>query len=167
MQPNITKSALHNFHFLGLLLSLRFILSAQKNTALASFSLFISISIIFVIYRMAVHLREAEFGGAISFGKAFCYIFLVYFFGSIISSIVLFIYTSLIDKFFLDMTLDTLMKMYDAYKFPVDDKTYAMLQTIYKPFPFSLLNVFFSAIAASFWGLVLAGFIKKDKSIFE
>jgi hypothetical protein len=59
------------------------------------------------------------------------------------------------------------MKLYDSYKFPVDDKTYAVLQTIYKPVPFGMINVFFSMIAGVFWGLILAAFVKREKSIFE
>jgi hypothetical protein len=77
------------------------------------------------------------------------------------------IYTSLIDTHYLTNTLDVLMKLYDSYKFPVDDKTYAVLQTIYKPVPFGMINVFFSMIAGAFWGLILAAFVKREKSIFE
>jgi hypothetical protein len=167
MQRNIIKSALHNFHFIGLLLSLKFILSAQKNSAIASLSLFVSISIIFVLYRMAVHFRESEYGGTIKYSQALRYVFLIYFFASIVSSIVIFIYTNFIDKFFLDLTLDYLMKMYDGFKYPIDDKTYEVFQAIYKPLPYSLLNLLMSIISGGFWGLVLAGFVKKDKNIFE
>ncbi|MDD4993063.1 MAG: DUF4199 domain-containing protein [Paludibacter sp.] len=167
MQRNITKSALHNFHFVGLLLSLKFILSAQKNGAIASLSLFVSISIIFVLYRMAIHFRETEYGGIMKYGQVFRYVFLIYFFASIVSSIVIFIYTNFIDKFFLDLTLDALMKMYDGFKYPIDDKTYEAFQAIYKPLPYASLNVFMSIISGGFWGLILAGFIKKEKSIFE
>jgi len=167
MQRNIIKSALYNFHFVGLLLSLKFILAAQKNTAIASLSLFVSISIIFVLYRMAVHFRETEYGGIMKFGQAFKYVFLIYFFASIVSSVVIFIYTNFIDKFFLDLSLDYLMKMYDGFKYPVDDKTYAVFQSIYKPAPYASFNLFMSLLSGGFWGLILAGFIKKDKSIFS
>jgi len=167
MQPNITKSAFRNFHFVGLLLSVRFILSAQKFQFLVSLALFISVLLIFVLYRMSVHYRDNQCHGTIKYGQAFRYIFLIYLFGSIVSSIVMVIYTSLIDTHYLTNTLDVLMKLYDSYKFPVDDKTYAVLQTIYKPVPFGMINVFFSMIAGAFWGLILAAFVKREKSIFE
>ncbi|HJV76814.1 MAG TPA: DUF4199 domain-containing protein [Paludibacter sp.] len=167
MQPNITKSALYNFHFVGLLLSVKFILSAQKYSILASFAFFISILLIFILYRMSVHFRDNECNGTIKYGQAFSYIFLVYLFGSFVSSIVMVIYTSLIDTHYLTTTLDVLLKLYDSYNFPVDDKTYAVLKAIYKPVPFSLINIVSSMIGGAFWGLILAAFVKKEKNIFS
>ena len=163
MQPNITKSALYNFHFVGLLLSVKFILLAQKYDFLASVAFFVSILIIFVLYRMSVHFRDNECGGTIKFGQAFGYIFLVYLFGSIVSSVVIFIYTSFINTHYLNSTLDVLMKLYDSYKFSVDNNTYSVLQTIYKPGPFAVVNVFFSAFLGAFWGLILGVLVKRDK----
>lgn len=167
MQPNIVKSALYNFHIVGLLLSLKFILSAQKYEVFASFAIIISIFIIFFLYRMAVHFRDNDFNGKINYGQAFRYIFLIYFFGSIVASIVMLIYTSFIDTHFLDSLLDVTFKMYERFKIPLDDKTMKAIEYIYKPVQYSLLNVIFSIIGGTFWSLILAGLVKKDKSIFE
>ena len=116
---------------------------------------------------MAVHFSETEYKGIIKYGQAFGYIFLLYFFGSFVSSIVIFIYTSFIDTNFLGMTLELVLKMYDNMKFPLDDKMIKFYETIYKPTAYSFLNVFFSMIIAAFWGSILAAFVKRDKSIFE
>jgi len=167
MQPNILKSSLNNFHIVGLLLSVKFILSAQKNSFLASFAIIISVFIIFVLYRMAIHLCNTEFKGLIKYGQAFGYIFLIYFFGSIVSSIVIWIYTSFIDKNFLGITLETIFKMYENLQIPLDKKTNELFETVYKPAPYSFLNIFFSMIAGAFWGLILAAFVRKEKTIFE
>lgn len=167
MQPNIVKSALHNFHIIGLMLSLKFILSAQKYEIFASFALIISIFIVFFLYRMSVHLRETEFNGKITFGQSFRYLFLIYFFGSIVASIVMMIYTGFIDTHFLDSLLDVIFKTYERLKIPLDDKTMKLFEYICKPAQYSLLNVFFSIIGGAFWALILAGFVKKEKSIFE
>ena len=167
MQPNIVKSALYNFHIIGLLLSLKFILSAQKYEVFASFAIIISIFIIYFLYRMSVHFRDTEFIGKINYGQAFRYLFLIYFFGSIVASIVMMIYTAFIDIHFLDSLLDITLKMYERFKIPLDDKTIKAFEYIYKPVQYSLLNVFFSIIGGTFWGLILAGMVKKDKSIFE
>ena len=167
MQPNIVKSALYNFHIIGLLLSLNFILSVQKYEVFASFAIIISIFIIFFLYRMAVHFRDTDFNGIINYGQAFRYIFLIYFFGSIVASIVMMIYTSFIDTHFLDLLLDAIFKMYEQFKIPLDDKTMKAYEYACKPAQYSLLNAFFSIIGGTFWGLILAGIVKKDKSIFE
>jgi hypothetical protein len=84
-----------------------------------------------------------------------------------VASIVMMIYTTFIDIHFLDSLLDITLKMYERFKIPLDDKTIKAIEYIYKPAQYSLLNVFFSAIGGTFWGLILAGMVKKDKSIFE
>ena len=167
MQPNLLKSAFRNFHILGLLLSVKFILSAQKFNIFASLALILSIFIIFFLYRMTVHYRDTECNGKISFGQAFSYMFLIYVFGSIVSAIVMMIYTSFIDTHFLSSLLDVTLKMYEKFKIPMDDRTYKLIEAIYRPAAYSFLNVIFSMIGSAFWAVILAGFIKKDKSIFE
>lgn len=164
MQPTILKSSLNNFHIVGLLLTIKFILSVQKNNLLASFSIIISVFIVFVLYRMAIHFCDTEFKGLISYGQAFFYIFLIYFFGSIVSSIVIWIYISFIDTNFLGLTLDAVLKMYDNLQIPHDDKTNKLLEIFYKPAAYSFINVFFSMIVGAFWGLILAAFIRKEKN---
>lgn len=167
MQPNITKSAMLNGLYMGLLLSLKFIFSSQKLNLFGIIALFISIFIVFLLYRKSIHFRDTECDGVIKYGQAFSYIFLIYFFGSIISSFVALIYTSMIDTNLLNTMLNFSLKMYESFKFTIDDKTYKMYETIYKPAPFALLNIVASMFTGAFWGLILAAFVKKDKGIFE
>ncbi len=163
MQQNIVKSALRNFHIVGLLLSLKFILTAQKFGIFASFAIIISIIIVFVLYMMGVHYRDNENDGSIKYGQAFIYIFLIYVFGSIVSSIVILIYTSFIDTNYLGSLLDIMLKMYGSFSIPIDDRYSKILQTLYKPAPFSLLNIFSSMFGGAFWSLILASFVKKTE----
>lgn len=151
---------------IGLFISVKFIFSSLKYNIFTFLALFVSISIIIILYRMVIHFRDTECEGTIKYSHAFSYIFLVYFYGSILSSFIILIYTRFIDTNLLSTMLDTLMKLYDSFKFPIDDKTYTFLQTVYKPEPYSLLNIFSSIFSGAFWGLILAGFVKKEKSIF-
>ena len=167
MQKKTLKSALINFHIVGLLLSAKFILSTQSNSIFAFLTLFTSVSIIFVLYRITIRFRESECDGIISYFDAFKYIFLIYFLGSIVSSIVVFIYTQFINKDFLSFTLDFLLKTYEKMKIHIDNPTYSVIEKIYKPLPYSLLNIIASIFTATFWSLILSAFIKKEKSIFE
>lgn len=167
MQSNITKSALSNFHIIGLLLSLKFIFSAQKFEIFPFLAIVVSVLIIFVLFRIAIHYRDTECGGSIKYGQAFGYIFLLYFFGSIISSIVTFIYTRFIDTNLLSVMLDAILKLYDSYKLHLDDQTYTVIETLYKPVPFSLLNIVSSIFSGAFWSLILASLVRKEKNIFE
>lgn len=168
MQPNITKSAMVDGLLIGLLLSVKFILSAQKLSFLALLALLISVFIIVALFRMAIRFRETQCNGVIKYRQAFHYVFLVYFYGSIISSFVLLIYTSFIDTNFLNLQFDILMKTYENLKIVIDDKSFKILESIYTvPAPYALLNVFAGMLGGLFWGLILAAFVKKEKSIFE
>jgi hypothetical protein len=167
MQSTITKSAMINGLIIGFLLSLKFLLSTQKTSILVSLGLVISVSIIFILFRMSIRLRNDEFDGIISFGKAFSYILQVYFYGSIISSLVMFMYTAYFNQAYLEMYLNMVMKFYHDINFLMDDKNYKIMESIFKPAPFALSNIFSSIFAGAFWGLILAGFIKKEKNIFE
>lgn len=167
MQSTLTKSAMINGLVIGLFLSLKFLLSTQESTLLVSLGLVISVLIIFILFRNAIKFRDVEFDGIISYGKAFSYILQVYFYGSIISSLVMFIYTSYFDQVYLEMYLDKVMKFYHDINYQIDDRNYKIMESIFKPAPFALTNIFSSIFAGAFWGLILAAFVKKEKNIFE
>ena len=167
MQSNISKNAMLNGLFIGLLLSLKFIFSVQKYNFFAFLTIAISVFIIFTLFRLTIRLRENEFGGVITYKQSFQYIFLIYFYGSIISSLVMLIYTKFIDSVFLQTMLDTQLKFYETLKLHIDDQTYNLLEKIYKPAGFSMLNIFSGLLGGAFWSLILSAFIKKEKNIFE
>ena len=146
---------------------MKFIFSTQKSGMLSYLAFAISISIIVLLYRMAIRFRENEGGGSIEYGQAFSFIFRIYLYGAIISSLVMLIYTKFIDTVLLDMLLDQNLKMYETFKLKVDDSLYNTFNNIYKPAPYALVNVFGSTIVGTFWGLILAAFVKKEKSIFD
>lgn len=151
----------------GGLISLKFVLSASKIGFLVPIAFIISVLSVFALFYFAKRFRDTECAGVISYGYSFRYIFLVYFYGSIVSSLVILLYTNFIDQNFLASMLNDALKMYDAFNIPIDDQAYDAIEMIYKPAPFALLNVFASIFGAAFWGLILAAFVKKDKSIFE
>ena len=116
---------------------------------------------------MTVKLRDEEFDGVLSFGKAFRHILHVYFYGSIISSLVIFIYSSFINPQFMDVLFQSVLKLYHYFKFPIDENNYKVLENIFKPATYAIWNIIGSIIIGSFWGLILAGLAKKEKNIFE
>jgi len=167
MESNISKSAMLNGLIIGFLLSVKFLLSVQKQGLFVFFGLVISVLIIVQMYLTTVRFRETESDGFISYGQAFKHLFLLYMYGAIISTLVVLIYTKFINSGYLEEALNNIMKVYSNFKIPIDDQTYKVLETIYKPISFSFLNLFSSLFTAAFWGLILAGFIKKNKSIFD
>jgi hypothetical protein len=167
MQSNIARSATLNGLFIGLLLSLKFIFSVTKSNLLAFLSFGISIYIVFALYNLTVRIREKEFEGLIKYRQSFHYILQIYFYGSVISSLIMLIYTKFIDASYLENMLNAQLKLYDTFKIHMDDQTYNLLEKFYKPATFALGNIVGSLIIGTFWGLILGAFIKKEKSIFE
>lgn len=150
----------------GALIALKFLFTTIKIPLLSSITIFISIGIVVFLFYAAKRFRVAENGDAFSLGEAFSYVFRVYFYGAVIGSLVVLIYTMINVDFLAILLNDTLM-IYEKMNIPIDDTTYDLLNTIFKPAPYALFNLFSSAIVAAFWGLILGLFLKKEKSIFE
>lgn len=167
MQASLNKSAMLNGLIVGVLLSLKFLLGASNNTALSLLGFAISILIIVLLFLFSTKFRDKENEGFISYGGAFQHVFFTYVYGSILSSLVMLIYTMAIAPDYLGSMINEVFKMYDSINFPINESTYQMAESIFKPAPFALMNVLSSTFVAAFWGLILAAFIKKDKSIFE
>ena len=167
MQQNILNSAKVNGLIIGCLLSLKFLLSVQNNMLLSFLAMAISVSIIVVLYSTAVKFRDIKCEGSIQFKHAFSFIFQLYFFGTIISSLVMFIYTQFIDKAYLETMMNETLKMYDKMGISMDDQSLSIVDNIFKPAAHALVNVLGGIFGGALWGLILAAFIKKEKSIFE
>ena len=167
MQQNMNKSAMLKGLIIGAMVSLKFILGVFGSTALSVIGFLISILVIVALYMFAKKYRDEENEGFMTYGEGFSCIFRTYFYGGIIGSLVILLYTAFINPEYLSGMTNEVLKMYDAMNFPVDEDMISMVETIYKPAPFALLNIFSSAIVGAFWGLILAAFVKKEKSIFE
>jgi len=168
MEQNSEKSSvLNGLLYLGGLISLKFLLSAPKIGFLNVIAFFISVLILFLLYKFAIQYRENNRNGVISYGKAFSFMFRIYFYGSIISAFIMLIYTSFINKDYFASLMNDVLKMYETMGITIDDRTYGVIETFYQPIPMFFLNILSGAIAAAFWSLIVAAFVKKEKSIFE
>jgi len=160
------KSAMQNGLIAGALIALKFLFTAIKIPVLSSLTIFISVGIIFFLFYATKRFREATLGNAMTFRQAFSYVFRVYFYGAVIGSLVMLVYT-MINVDFLAVILNDTLLIYDKFGITIDDETYNIVNSIFKPAPYALFNLFRSAIVAAFWGLILGLFLKKEKSIFE
>ena len=167
MQPSITKSAMYNGLIMGVIFSINFLFSVSKITSLVLLTNVIAILIIIGIYRLAIRFRDTECNGIITYSKAFSLILLTFFFAAIISSVVKFVYFQFINPDYLDQMFQETMKVLNKMKFPVNDEminqTKSMLKPVNYTFVYIWTNVFFGLIV----GLIMAAFIKKEKSILE
>lgn len=167
MDENIKKTAMLNGLIVGGLMSLKFLLGTSKLGFISFLALVVSVGILLFMYRFAVEYRDKENSGILSYGQAFRFLFQIYFYGSIVLSLIILLYSTFINKVYLEGMENEVLKMYEALNFPIDDSMVDVMETMYKPAPFAMLNLFAGVLGGLFWGLILAAFVKKEKSIFE
>jgi hypothetical protein len=148
------------------MIAVKFLITALKIPVLSSFSVFLSIGIIVFLYIATKKFRDAQTDQSMTYNQAFGYIFRVYIYGSVIGSLVMLFY-ALLNADFLGVMLNDTLMIYEKMNINIDDKTYDILNAVFKPAPYALFNIFGSALVAAFWSLILALFLKKEKSIFE
>ena len=167
MQPNIIKSTMLNGLIMGGLFSLNFLFSVSKITFLGILS-YVLISIILMgIYKMALKFRDEDCKGEITYWKAFSFILLTFFFAAIISSVVKYIYFQYINPDYLAQMFEESMKMMESMNFPMNDASVEQMESILKPASFTLQYIWINVLMGSIVGLIMSGFVKKDKSIFN
>lgn len=167
MQPNIIKSSMTNGLILGILFSLNFLLSISKITPLVLISYGLMTFILVLTYRFTIRFRDKECLGEINFGKAFSFIILSYFFAALISSIVKYVYFQFIDPEYLPKLLNDSLKAVEMLNLPFESTSYEQMEQMMKPATFSLQYIWMNVLLGTLIGLVMAPFIKKEKSIFE
>ena len=152
---------------IGGLLSIKFLFSTIQNPILSILSIIASIAIIYFLYRATALHRDHDCDGKISFGSAFYFSFRLYAVGSIISSLVTFIYTGFINTEYLELFTSQLFKAYESMGIKIDDRTYEYIQLFFKPSSFAFFSIFSSLFLSAFWSLIIAAIVKKDKNVFE
>ena len=162
------KSAMQNGLVMGAIFSVNFLFSVSGINALILFANIIPIAIVFILYKMSVGYRDSECHEVVSYGKAFLYLLLIFFYASLISMIVKYLYLSYIDTTFLDTLYQETMKMMDTMKLPVNtSEMEGMAEQMFKPLNYSLIYIWWNMFTGTFVSLILAAFIKKEKNIFQ
>jgi len=167
MQPNILKSAMLNGLIMGVVFSLNFLLSISKIPSLTLLSYVVVTFILVGMYKLSIRFRDVECEGVITYGKAYSFILLTFFFAAIISSVVKYVYFQFINPAYLEQLLQDSMKALETLKFPIDEAAYEQMGKMMKPASFTLQYIWLNVLMGSFVGLIMAVFIKKEKSIFE
>jgi len=167
MQQNIVKSAMINGLIMGVIFSFNFLIALPKSSILAFLSMAIICIIVVMMYRMAVKFRDNECEGTISYGKSLSYIILTFFFGSLIAALVKFIYAQFINREFPDYLMQVQLKLLDSWKIPIDENMYSQLEKMNSPIGLAAQTIWSNVLLGIILGLVLAFFVKKEKSIFE
>jgi hypothetical protein len=163
MQPNTMKSAMQNGLIMGVIFSINFLLSTQKNSTLILLTYVIAIIIVTLLHKQVIKFRDEECNGIISYRKAFSYIILVFFYAALISTPIKYIYVRYISPEFLTVLFQDTIKMFEALKIQMSSSEIEQSELIFKPLNFTLLYIWSNIILGTFTGLIMAIFVKKNK----
>ncbi len=165
MQPNIIKTSMSNGLIMGVLFSLNFLLSIQKNALFIFLSYFAISAIVIGMYRMAIRFRDTQCEGFISYRKAFSIILYTFFFAALVSSIVKYIYFQFISPSYLESMMKDSLKVLSDMKFSIDKSAVEQMESTLKPASFSLQYIWVNVFVGSLVAIVMAFFIKKNAPI--
>ena len=158
---------MQNGLILGGIFSLNFLLSTSKSSPLIFLTYFIAFFIVTIIYRFSIKFRNVEYEGIITYGRAFTYIILLFFYAALISTVVKYIFFRFVNPGYLETMFQDTMKMMETLKFPMTSAEIDQTESMFKPLSFSLLYIWSDVIMGTFVALIMAAFVKKNKSIFE
>ena len=167
MEANIVKSTMKSGLILGVLFSVNFLLSIPSNVITNLLSLVMIGIIIVATFRLSKQFRDNECEGYISYGKAFVFVLFSFFFASIISALVKIVYYQFINPDYLFDLYNQQMLMLEQLNMPITDELETLISGMLKPVPIALLSILGNMILGVVVGLIMAAFVKKEKSIFE
>jgi len=169
MEANIFKSTMRSGLILGVLFSVNFLLSVLISSTLITNVLnFAMIAVIVVAtLRLSREYRDKELEGFISYGQSFLFIVLSFFYASLISAVVKIVYFQFINPDFLAEVYNELMLQFEAAGLQVTTEAEKFVSGLLTPVSRSILSIIGNMICGAFVGLIMAAFVKKEKSIFE
>ncbi len=167
MRANPIKHAMKYGLYLGGVFSLNFLLSTSQSVVMQLLTYLVIAAILYLTYRFAVHYRENEMKGCLTYWQGFSYVLWLFLFSAIVSSAVKFFYCQFLVTEYLENMMNQTMLMLETMQFPIGDAEIAQIEAMLKPARFSLMYLWVNAFVGMFVGLVMAAFTKKEKSIFE
>lgn len=165
MQTSLTSSATKYGLIIGLFLAFNFLFATANNIILFYFSNLFFLLTFFYVYRFTVQFREKERNGVISYGDAFLYVMLLFFFGGILYAGTIFIYCKIINPTFLvnlynsKPTFEQINSNFTQLGYPKD--FYKRMLT--SPPAYALISIAGIAMIGVTTGVIMGFFIKKKE----
>ena len=160
---NPMPHAMRNGISLGLLFSANFILSAGESAILQAMTYIVIMMIAVYIWKAVVNFRDKESDGAISFYRAFSYIFLLVVFASLISAIVKLIYLRYINTNYLDKLFAATQKFVEAANLQMPEGSESALRELLDPVKFTMNTLMADMLLGTIAGLLYAPFVRKKQ----
>ena len=155
---------------LGIWFGLNFILSAYAvNHTWAGFvTWFVTFYIIYGLYRSAVHFKETECEGKITYGQCLSYIMWLVFFASLVSAAIKVCYLKWGDASYLNALYNQSLQTLDQLKLSQTDEERQLLTDgmalMLQPARFSLCYILIDLWEGLVVGLILSAFVSRRKT---
>lgn len=171
MQTSLTSSATKYGLIIGLFLAFNFLFATTNNIILFYLSNLFFLLTFFYVYRFTVQFRDKERNGIISYGEAFLYVLLLFFFGGIVYAGIIFIYTKTINPTFLSEIVDNLKtEQLNSSLTQLgysEDALKQYFEILTSPAKVALYSIWGVAIIGAITGAIMGFFIKKKAIISE
>lgn len=156
----------------GFCMALDFMFSAGEGWT-KYISYFIEAYLLIQTFRMGVIYKMQEKGGEIGFGEAWKYIFLLFFYGSLIAAAIRIIYLMWINPDFLDTLKDTFLTTFNelveqgkiAGAENADQQALldSVIGNLFRPASYSMFFIVFDLMLGAFLGVIYAAFLSSKK----
>ncbi|MBR5470001.1 MAG: DUF4199 domain-containing protein [Paludibacteraceae bacterium] len=167
MKQDTIKHAMYYGLLLGVVFVLNFFLSQATNIWLKFIQMLYTFSIPFVVFCFAKKCREDVCGGTMSYGQSFLYVVQLFFYASIISSAFKYVYFRFLNPDFLKKLFNQTMQLMEQMSVPITDEMIAVTKQMLTPMGMAMQYIWINVMVGIVVSIVLAFFIRKEKSVFE
>lgn len=163
MFVNPLPNAMKNGFTLGLVFSANFLLSVSNSSFVQLITYFLLAFILIFTWRSAKSFRDKESEGQISFYRCFSYIFLLFFFASLISAAVKLVYLNFINTNYLPQLVEQTKKVMEQLKIEIPQNSADFFSIILNPSQFIMQTVMADTMLGAIIGVLYAPFIKRTQ----
>ncbi len=119
--------------------------------------------VLVMVYRMAKHYRETECGGSITYGQAFSYILILFFFASLVAAVLRYGYLEYINTTYLTDSFNQAMLIYEQLQIELPTEVVDEMRRIMVPTRFTMQFIMVDCMVGMFVALIYAFFVRKKQ----
>ncbi|MFI3297461.1 MAG: DUF4199 domain-containing protein [bacterium] len=169
MNQERNKHAMTYGLLMGVVFSINFYLSTVPAISFLQYLVFVVVLVL--SYRFATNCRDKVCGGVMSYGSALFYIVQLFSYAALILALFKYIFYTLLAPNYLDSLLELFIQIMDEAGLSNtmfgDTPFVEMFEKVITPLNLSLQSIWVNILYGLIVGLIMAAFVKKEKSIFE
>ncbi len=168
MNQERNKHAMTYGLLMGVVFSINFYLSTVPAISFLQYLIFIVVLVL--SYRFATNCRDKVCGGLMSYGSALFYIVQLFSYAALIVALFKYIFYTLLSPNYLNGLMELYLQVLDESGLSDtmfgDTPMVEMFEKVVTPLNLSLQSIWINILYGLIVGLIMAAFVKKEKSIF-